>query len=400
MISEPADQAKDKLNFDDTSIAFEKMTHKDLQRANWLFSLMNFPRLIKIGNPILKWSIKNNLPIHKLVKNTIFKQFCGGENLEEVKKVVDELKQYSVNAILDYGVEAKQDEKDFEQTKNYLIDKINYALQEPNINIISSKLTGLIKFDLLQKITEKKPLTANEQLEYDCGKSRVKEICEKAYQAKVQIYFDAEESWIQNAIDTIVTEMMELFNCETPIVFNTIQLYRKDKLSYLKEAYRKSLDDCYILAVKLVRGAYMEKEAKRAHELNCKNPIQDNKAATDRDFDLALQFCVEHLGKMAVCCASHNEKSNLLLADLIDKSALANNHPLISFAQLYGMSDYMTFNLAKKGFYSCKYLPYGPLKEVIPYLIRRANENTSVDGQMGKELKFIRKEIKRRKALG
>jgi len=396
MISEPISE---KLNFDDTSIAFEKMSNKDLQRANWLFSMMNFPRLIKLGNPILKWSIRNNLPIKKLVKQTIFKQFCGGENLDEVKNVVNDLKHYNVNAILDYGVEAKQDEKDFEQTKNYLIDKINYAIEEPHINIISSKLTGLIKFDLLQKVTEKKTLSEDEKLEFERGKARVLEICEKAQHADVQIYFDAEESWIQDAIDTIVTEMMQQFNCDKPIVFNTIQLYRKDRLHYLKEAYQKSLSDCYVLAVKLVRGAYMEKEAQRAEAHNYPNPIQNSKAATDKDFNLALEFCMQHLGKMAVCWASHNEKSNLLLADLINKSDLANNHPLISFAQLFGMSDYMTFNLAKKGFYACKYLPYGPLKEVIPYLLRRANENTSVDGQMGKELKFIRKEIARRKGL-
>lgn len=388
------------LNFNDTAIAFQALSNRDLRNARRLFKLMNYNGLVALGTLITQKALKYKLPVNGLIKKTIFKQFCGGENLDEVKNVIDHLENFNVHAILDYGVEAKESEHDFDKTAGYLIQTIQYATKEPYINIISSKITGLIRFDLLDKISEqiqgKTSLTKAEKAEYCKGLQRVESIAKTAHKAKVQIYFDAEESWIQPAIDKIVTQLMKQFNCEQPIVFNTIQLYRHDRLQFLKDAYADSLEDCYTLAVKLVRGAYMEKERARAQAMNYEDPIQPDKAATDRDFNLALDFCVKHLGKIAVSCATHNEVSTLHLANLIDKGTLANNHPLISFAQLYGMSDHLTFNLAKAGYYVAKYLPYGPVKEVIPYLIRRADENSSVDGQWSREFKLIEAEMKRR----
>lgn len=388
------------LNFNNTAIAFQALSNRDLRNARRLFKLMNYNGLVALGTLITQKALKYKLPVNGLIKNTIFKQFCGGENLDEVKNVIDHLENFNVHAILDYGVEAKESEHDFDKTARYLIETIQYATKEPYINIISSKITGLIRFDLLHKISTqiegKTTLTKAEKAEYTKGLQRVESISKAAHKAKVQIYFDAEESWIQPAIDKIVTQMMKQFNCEQPIVFNTIQLYRHDRLQFLKDAYTDSLEHCYTLAIKLVRGAYMEKERARAQDMNYEDPIQPNKAATDRDFNLALDFCVKHLGKIAVSCATHNEASTLHLANLIDKGTLPNNHPLISFAQLYGMSDHLTFNLAKAGYYVAKYLPYGPVKEVIPYLIRRADENSSVDGQWSREFKLIEAEMKRR----
>jgi len=387
---------KESLNFEDTAIAFQALSNRDLRNAFRLFKLMNYNGLVALGTLLTQWALKFKLPVKSAIKASIYKQFCGGENLEEVKAVIDTLENFNVHAILDYGVEAKETEKDFDKTANYLIETIQYATEEPYINIISSKITGLIRFDLLHKVSEQISLSEEEHAEYNRGLKRVNEVSKAGYEAKVQIYFDAEESWIQPAIDEIVTKMMQQYNCEQPIIFNTIQLYRHDRLAFLKDAYTTSLNDCYTLAVKLVRGAYMEKERERAETMNYEDPIQPNKAATDKDFNEALDFCVQHLGKIAVSCATHNEASTLHLANLLNKGALPNNHPSISFAQLYGMSDHLTFNLAKAGYYVAKYLPYGPVKEVIPYLIRRASENSSIDGQWSREFNLVKAEMQRR----
>jgi len=393
--------SKTKLpNFNDTVIAFQALSNRDLKDAYRLFKLMNYNGLVALGTLVTQLALKYKLPVKGLIKKSIFKQFCGGENLAEVKKVIDHLEKFNVHAILDYGVEAKESELEFDNTAAYLIETIQYATKEPYINIISSKITGLMRFDLLHKMSEQIQgnaiLSKEEKTEYKKGLQRVESVSKAAHKAKVQIYFDAEESWIQPAIDNIVTQMMQQFNCEQPIIFNTIQLYRHDRLQFLKNAYQDSLKHCYTLAVKLVRGAYMEKERARAEAMDYEDPIQPDKAATDKDFNLALDFCMKHLGKIAVSCATHNEASTLHLANLIDKGTLSNNHPLISFAQLYGMSDHLTFNLAKAGYYVAKYLPYGPVKEVIPYLIRRADENSSVDGQWSREFSLVKAEMKRR----
>ncbi|MFK7907232.1 MAG: proline dehydrogenase family protein, partial [Chitinophagales bacterium] len=304
-----------------------------------------------------------------------------------------------VKVLLDYGVEAKKTEYDFDETARQLSKAIKYGRDDDNVPAISSKISGLARFDLLEKMSEGKPLKKKELDELANVKKRLQKICKSADKYKVAIYFDAEESWIQPAIDALVLEMMEEYNQEEPLIFNTYQLYRHDRLAFMKENHAAAKAKGYILAAKLVRGAYMEKERERAAKNGYPSPIQPNKEACDTDYNLSLAYCIEHLDSMAFCCASHNEKSNAYLCELIEEKELAFNHPHIYFSQLYGMSDNISFNLAKAGYNILKYLPYGPVKEVIPYLIRRADENTAVTGQMGRELSLVVEELGRRKRL-
>ncbi len=364
-----------------------------------MFNLMRNQKLVNLGTGLTKFALDIGLPVKGIIRSTIFAHFCGGETMEGCKKVVNRLKEYNVYSILDYGVEAKSNEDELEKTAQYLVKSIKYAKEEPHFNIVVSKVTGLIRFELLHKMSQDKILTIPEQEEYDRGVQRVKYICKAAYDSNIQLYFDAEESWIQNAIDEIVTQMMEKYNQEAPIVFNTIQLYRHDRLAFLKNSFKEAETYNYFLAVKLVRGAYMEKERERARQMNYEDPIQPSKEATDKDFNSALKFCMKNIDKIAICCATHNEESTKLLADLINKSSMQNDHPHIEFSQLYGMSDHLTFNLAKSGYRAAKYIPYGPVKEVIPYLIRRAQENSSVDGQIGRELGLLKKEMENRSLI-
>jgi len=383
-------------SFDDTAIAFQNLSNYELRRAYYLFKLFNYNLLVQFGSLATLKALKIGLPIKPIIKKTIFEHFCAGETIEEAKTVVDKLEAYKVHTVLDYGVEAKATEQEFDNTKNHLIEKIEYAKEEPYFNIVSSKLTSLFNFELLEKVSAGIPLIEEEQKVYNRGKKRIGEIAAAAEKANIKIFIDAEESWIQNAIDEIVTALMEKHNKKQPIIYNTIQLYRHDRLQFLKDAKAKATEKGYQLAVKLVRGAYMEKERTRAEELGYEDPIQPNKIATDRDFDLALSFCMEHCGEIAMCCATHNADSTAYLMQLIQECNLPNDHPSISFAQLYGMSDHLTFNLANAGFCAMKYLVYGPVKDVIPYLIRRAQENSSIDGQWSREFSLIKKEMKRR----
>jgi len=383
-------------SFDDTAVAFQSLSNFELRRAYYLFKLFNYNFLVQFGSTATLKALKLGLPIKPIIKKTIFEHFCAGETIEEAKAVIDNLEQYKVHTVLDYGVEAKATEEEFDNTKNHLIEKIKYAQNEPYFNIVSSKLTGLFNFEILEKVSAKIPLIGDEQKKYNKGKKRISDIARAAEKANIKIFFDAEESWIQNAIDEIVTELMEKHNKKQPIIYNTIQLYRHDRLAFLKDAYTKAKEKGYQLAVKLVRGAYMEKERARAAELRYEDPIQPNKIATDKDFDLALSFCMEHTGEIALCCASHNIESTAYLTDLIKECNLPNDHPSISFAQLYGMSDHLTFNLANAGFCAMKYLVYGPVKDVIPYLVRRAQENSSIDGQWSREFSLVKREMKRR----
>lgn len=383
-------------SFDNTAIAFQSLSNNELRRAYYLFKMFNYNLLVKFGSKATLHALKLNLPIKPIIKKTIFEQFCAGETIEQAKKVVDNLEQYKVHTVLDYGVEAKATEQEFDKTKDHLIEKIEYAKEEPLLNIISSKLTSLFNFELLEKVSAGIPLMKEEQTKYDNGKKRITAIAKAAEKANIKIYMDAEESWIQNAIDQIVTELMEIHNKKQPIIYNTIQLYRHDRLQFLKDAYAKATKNGYKLGVKLVRGAYMEKERARAAQFGYEDPIQANKTATDRDFDTALSFCMEHCGEISICCATHNAESTAYFMQLIQECNLPNDHPSVSFAQLYGMSDHLTFNLAKAGFCAMKYLIYGPVKDVIPYLIRRAEENSSTDGQWSREFSLIEKEMNRR----
>jgi len=383
-------------SFNNTTIAFKNLSNKELKRAYYLFMMFNYNRLVQFGSFATLKAIEMGLPIQSIIKKTIFEHFCAGETIAEAKTVVEKLEEFKVHSVLDYGVEAKATEEEFDNTKNHLIAKIEYAKEEPYLNIVSSKLTALFNFDLLEKVSAGIPLMVEEQKIYKKGEKRIEAIAKAAEKANIKIFIDAEEGWIQNAVDEIVTELMQKHNKKQPIIYNTIQLYRHDRLQFLKDAYEKANTNGYQLAVKLVRGAYMEKERARAAQFDYEDPIQPNKVATDRDFDLALSFCVEHCNEIAMCCASHNAESTSYLTKLIEDCNLPNDNPAISFAQLYGMSDHLTFNLANAGFCTMKYLIYGPVNDVIPYLIRRAQENSSTDGQWSREYSLIKKEMKRR----
>jgi proline dehydrogenase len=388
------------ISFDNTENAFEYKSNKELKSAKFLFSTMGYPWFVQLGTRLTPFIMKTGLPVHGIIRKTIFKQFVGGETLEETAGVGAVLGKYGVQVILDYGVEGKEGEDSFDHATEEFIRVINYAATQTNIPFISIKVTGLARFALLQTLNEAPRLRSGihdhevEIDEWDRVRERMYAICEIASEKLV----DAEESWIQDPIDRLTMEMMEIFNKGKIVVYNTIQLYRHDRLHFLKLSHQIAQQKGFKLGVKLVRGAYMEKERARAKEMGYPSPIQPDKEASDKDYDLAVRYCIDHLDQIAVIIASHNEASNLLTAELLDQKNIPHNHPHIHFSQLYGMSDNITFNLAKEGFSVSKYLPFGPIRDVIPYLMRRAQENSSVSGQTGRELSLIKRELARRKS--
>ncbi|MBG9374890.1 proline dehydrogenase family protein [Panacibacter sp. DH6] len=392
------------LSFDNTETAFAYKSDKELKNGRWLLKTMHYPMFVAVGTRITPFLMKTGLPIHGIIRKTIFKQFVGGETLEDTQPVCDMLAKYNVKVILDYGVEGKESEESFDHATEEFIKVINYAATQDNIPFISIKVTGIARFGLLQTLNEAPRLRSGvhdheeEIAERDRVYDRMYRICEAAAEKGVGVLVDAEESWIQDPVDRLVIDMMSIFNKERPIVYNTIQLYRHDRLQFLKMSHRIARQKQFKLAVKLVRGAYMEKERARADEHGYPSPIQPDKESTDRDYNEAVRFCLENIADTAVIVASHNEESNLLAAQLLDEKGLQHNHPNVHFSQLYGMSDNITFNLGKAGYSVSKYLPFGPIRDVIPYLMRRAQENTSVSGQTGRELSLINKELERRKA--
>ena len=392
------------ISFDNTENAFAYKTDKELKGAKFLFNTMGFPWFVQIGTRITPFIMKTGLPVHGIIRKTIFKQFVGGETLEETAVVGSTLGKYGVQVILDYGVEGKQGEDSFDQATEEFIRVIDYAATQTNIPFISIKVTGLARFGLLQTLNEAPRLRSGihdheEEIdEWDRVRERMYSICEIAAEKNIGVLVDAEESWIQDPVDRLTMEMMEIFNKEKVIVFNTIQLYRHDRLHFLKLSHRIALEQGFMLGLKLVRGAYMEKERARAQERGYASPIQPDKESTDLDYNEAISYCIDHLNEISVIVASHNEESNLIAAKLLDEKGFPHNHQHIHFSQLYGMSDNVTFNLAGEGFSVSKYLPFGPIRDVIPYLMRRAQENSSVSGQTGRELSLINKELKRRKA--
>lgn len=400
------------ISFDNTAIAFEYKSDKELKKARFLFSTMGIAWLVKLGIKLTPWIIKAKLPVNRIIRNTIFKQFVGGESLAETKRVTDTLKEYNVQAILDYGVEGKEGEENFEHAANEFIKVIEYAATQSNDPFISIKLTGFARFGLLEKLhkaTDDKNalqgiinveiLSGEEKEECKKVRDRLVKICECAAKNNIAVLIDAEETWIQNPVDALTVQMMELYNRQQVVVYNTFQLYRLDRLLFLKESSDYAQSKHFLLGVKLVRGAYIEKERKRAAEMNYPSPIQPDKDSTDRDYNAALEFCISHLENIFLIVASHNEFSNLYTTQLLKKKFGSVNHPRVHFSQLYGMSDNITFNLAKAGCSVSKYLPFGPIKDVVPYLMRRAQENTSISGQTGRELRLIKKELKRRAGL-
>jgi proline dehydrogenase len=387
------------IQLDNTDKAFSSRSNKQLKRSLWLFTLMKNATLVNFFSKLTLLSMKINLPVKSLIKNTIFNQFCGGENIEESKKVVVQLKRSNVKSILDYSVEGKETEEDFENTKNEILNIITLAKNNDAIPYTCIKLTGIIPHSLLEKLNVNNILSEEEIVKYLKCRDRLNEICKSAYVNKVPVYIDAEESWIQFAIDRLAEEMMSLYNKESAIVLTTLQIYRWDRLDQLRKLIEQARRDKIFIGVKLVRGAYLEKENKRALELGYRSPVYANKLNTDIDFDEAVSICLKNIDIVTLCAGTHNEKSTLYLIDIMKRLNIPQGHPNVYFSQLYGMSDHITYNLAAAGYNVTKYLPYGPVRSVIPYLIRRAQENTAIAGQMGRELKLIVEERERRSRL-
>ena len=388
---------EDKLNFEDTATAFSDKSNADLQKKYQMFRLINSPLLTGLGTRMTELAFRFKLPVRGMVKQTIFSQFCGGETIEECQTTVDKLGKARIGTILDYSVEGKSEDAVFEGTKNEIYRTVTRAREDENIPFAVFKITGVADFALLEKVSAGKELLKQEATEWEAAKRRVEEICEYAHRIEQPVFIDAEETWIQDAIDALAAAMMEKYNREKPIIYNTLQLYRHDRLGFLKKSYAEAAAKNYFLAVKLVRGAYMEKERARAEEMGYPSPIQPNQEATNRDYNEALEFCVEHVERIAFVAGTHNETSIQLLVRLMRERNVAPNHPHVSYSQLYGMSDNLSYVLAKNDFNVSKYVPYGPVPDTIPYLIRRAQENTSVAGQMSRELDLISRELKRRK---
>lgn len=397
------------ISFDNTENAFEYKSTEALKKARFLFSSMSFQSLVKFGTWITPRILKIGMPVNGLIRKTIFRQFVGGETLEETAQVAKILKQYGVQVILDYGVEGKEGESNFDHSTDEFIRVINYAATQPNMPFMSVKVTGIARFGLLEKLdaaadahsgatgaVHTEILSVEEQAEWERVGGRMEKIVQAAASKQIGVLIDAEESWVQDPVDALTMQMMEKYNKEKIVVYNTMQLYRHDRLQFLKDSFEHIASKKAILGAKLVRGAYMEKERKRAAEKNLTSPIQPDKAATDRDYNAAINFCVENIDKIALIVASHNEYSNLYATQQMEVRGMPLNHPHIHFSQLYGMSDNITFNLAKAGCPVSKYLPFGPIRDVIPYLMRRAQENSSVKGQTGRELGLIKKELQRR----
>ena len=403
------------ISFDNTEYAFAYKTDSELKKADFLFSTMGKPWLVNMGLSLMPSAIKLNIPFtKKIIRNTIFSQFVGGETLPETAVVAQKLGAYDVEVILDYGVEGgNEGEIGYDHATDEFIKVINYAATQKNIPFMSIKVTGLVRFSLLETIDAGmnaiegtlmkrynavlEALTADERSEWKRVITRITKICKAGIDNNIGVLVDAEETWIQDPVDALTILMMLEFNKTKAIVYNTIQLYRHDRLQFLKDSFEAAKEKTFILGAKLVRGAYMEKERKRAAEKNYPSPIQPNKESTDRDYNDAVKFCVDNIDIIAVIVASHNEQSNLYTTQLLDQKNLPHNHKHVHFSQLYGMSDNITFNLAKSGCSVSKYLPFGPIEDVVPYLMRRAQENSSVSGQMGRELALVKKETARRK---
>lgn len=392
-----ADPGKGTLSFDNTEIAFRHSSNTDLKRAYWLFRIININFLVKIGPPVTNFAMNIGLPIKSLIKATIFKHFCGGETIEECDNTIKNLAEGGVGTILDYSVEGEDDEQVFDNTRDEIIKTIKRAAGDKAVPITVFKVTGVGRFGLLEKLDAGMELNATEEAEWKKVQARVHDICKKAFETSVPVMIDAEETWIQKTIDKLALDMMRKFNKDKAIVYNTYQLYRHDKLASLKSDHKAAAAQDFILGAKLVRGAYMEKERKRAAEMGYECLIQPDKQSADKDYDAALRFCADNINKVAFVAGTHNENSCRILADLLNGKNIAHNHPHVYFSQLLGMSDNLSFNLADAGYNVAKYVPYGPVKAVLPYLFRRAQENTSIAGQMGRELALIMAERKRRK---
>ncbi|HUH33231.1 MAG TPA: proline dehydrogenase family protein [Daejeonella sp.] len=388
---------KKSLSFDNTEISFRGKTNTDINRAYWLFKLISINFLTKVGPPITEFALKIGLPLEGIIKATIFKHFCGGETIEECESTVAALHDGKVGAILDYSVEGAEKEEVFDQTCAEIIKTIKRADGDSRIPLTVFKVTGIGRFALLEKVNAQAKLSDAEAGEFLKFKQRFEAICKAAFDAGIPVMVDAEETWIQDSVDELTLEAMRKFNREKLIVYNTYQLYRNDKLASLKADSELAKAEGFLLGAKLVRGAYMEKERERAQQLGYPSPINATKDATDSDYNAAVAYCAENTDHIGFVAGTHNEDSCRLLVELLDKKGIEQTNPNVYFSQLLGMSDNLSFNLADAGYNVAKYVPYGPVKAVLPYLFRRAEENTSISGMMGRELNLILAERKRRK---
>ncbi len=385
------------IHFDDTSIAFKSKTNRSLKKAYWLFKLIGIPVLVKIGKPVMNFSLRIKLPIKGLIKASIFDQFCGGETVNECSDTIDHLGKDGIGTILDYSIEGKTEDVDFDNTVQEIIKTIEKGAHDKNIPFAVFKVTGISRINELLLLSEDIINGTNENQSLSAPiEARILQICQAAYTHQVPVFIDAEESWIQPILDKWCFEMMLQFNKQKAIVYNTLQMYRHDRFAFLKEALNIAKEHQIIYGIKLVRGAYMEKERERASKMNYPSPIQANKEATDHDFNAALDFIIENLKDFALVAGTHNEESSAYLAAKITEKGLDQKDDKLFFAQLLGMSDHISYNLSNAGFRVAKYVPYGPIEEVMPYLLRRADENTSVAGQTSRELRLIQIECKRR----
>ena len=383
--------------FDNTEVAFSLKSDSQLERAYSLFRMIQNEPMVRIGSAVTNFALKAHLPIEGLIRSTVFDHFCGGVTEEDCLPVIEKMYvEGNVHSVLDYSVEGKDEEASFDDALNKILKILDFCGEKKSIPFAVFKPTGFGRFALYQKITEKKSLTAKEQEEWSRVVARFHKACKTAQEKNVPILIDAEESWMQDAADALIEELMEAYNKDKAIVFNTLQMYRHDRMDYLKRVYAKAQEKGYHVGMKVVRGAYMEKERERAEEKGYRSPICDTKQATDENYDAAINFIMEH-PKMALFAGTHNENSSYLLMELASKYQIKKDDKRLWFGQLFGMSDHISFNLAKEGYNVAKYLPFGPVRDVMPYLIRRAEENTSVAGQTSRELNLLTTERKRRK---
>ncbi len=383
--------------FENTENAFALKSDSELERAYFLFKMISKQPLVRLGTAATRFALKASLPVEGLIRSTVFDHFCGGVNEQDCMTTVDKLFEANVASVLDYSVEGKEDDAAFDECMEKVVSLTKFAQHKDAMPISVFKPSGVGRFAIWQKVTEKQTLTAQEEQEWNRIKERVNTICKTAYETDVEILIDGEESWMQDAADDLVAEMMFIYNKEKPIVYNTLQCYRHDRLDYLKELHKDAQQRGYKIGVKIVRGAYMEKEETRAKEMEYPTPICHSKAETDANFNNTMRFILRHIDDISVFLGTHNEASSLLAIELMEEYGILKNDERVWFGQLYGMSDHISFNLAKNGYNVAKYMPFGPVKDVMPYLIRRAEENTSVAGQTNRELELLKTEKKRRK---
>lgn len=383
--------------FQNTQVAFALKSDAELQRAHFLFRLISNNTLVKIGTAATQLALKFHLPVDRLIRATVFDHFCGGVSEQDCLPVVDKMYAKQVYSVLDYSVEGKEDEAHFDDALAMTLKIISFAKTRKALPFAVFKPTGFGRIDLYEKVGAKQTLTADEQAEWARVEARFDQVCKAAHEANVLVLIDAEESWMQDAADNLVAQMMEKYNTQKAVVFNTLQMYRWDRMDYLKKLHEYAKNKGFHIGMKLVRGAYMEKENLRAQENNYQSPICESKEATDQNYNAAVQYMLEHLDTMAVFAGTHNEDSSYLVMDLVAEKNIPPTDSRIWFGQLYGMSDNISYNLGAAGYNVAKYLPFGPVREVMPYLIRRAEENTSVAGQTNRELSLIQAERQRRK---